>query len=93
MHTVRNKKKLLDRVRRIKGQIEGLERLLKSGNNEEVALILQTAAASRGALSSLMCELIEGHVRDHILNDRETTLQEREQAVEDVVDIVQRYLR
>ena len=93
MHTVRNQKKLLDRVRKIKGQIEGLERLLGAGANEDMSLILQTVASSRGALNALMCELIEGHVREHILNDQEGTAKEREQAVEDVIEIISRYLK
>ncbi len=93
MHTVRNQKKLLDRIRKIKGQIEGLERLIMAGKNEDMSLILQTVASSRGALNALMCELIEGHVRDHILSDHDVSLREREQAVEDVVDVIQRYLK
>ena len=93
MHTVRNQKKLLDRVRKIKGQIEGLERLIGAGKDEDMSLILQTVASSRGALNALMCELIEGHVREHILGDRDVSQREREQAVEDVIDVIQRYLK
>lgn len=95
MHTVRNRKKLLERVRKIRGQIEGLERLLEESTGEggDVSLILQTVASSRGALNGLMCELIEGHIREHIQDGQEISARDREQAVEDVVEVVKRYLK
>jgi len=95
LHTVRNRKKLLERVRKIRGQIEGLERLLEESTGEggDVSLILQTVASSRGALNGLMCELIEGHIREHIQDGQEISARDREQAVEDVVEVVKRYLK
>jgi len=95
LHTVRNRKKLLERVRKIRGQIEGLERLLEQseGAGDDVSLILQTVASSRGALNGLMCELIEGHIREHIQDGQEISARDREQAVEDVIEVVKRYLK
>lgn len=46
LHTVRDQKKLLDRVRRIRGQIDGLVKLLERGSDEDISLILQTVASS-----------------------------------------------
>ena len=40
-----------------------------------------------------MCELIEGHIREHILADEATSRLDRERAVEDVVEVVKRYLK
>ncbi len=95
MHTVKNQKKLMERVRKIGGQVEALERLLEgtTGEGEDVSLILQTVASVRGALNGLMCELIEGHIREHILGDEATSRLDRERAVEDVVEVVKRYLK
>ncbi len=95
MHTVRNRKKLLERTRKIRGQIEGLERLLEqsTGEGDDVSLILQTVASSRGALNGLMCELIEGHIREHVQLGHEVSAQDREHAVEDVVEVIKRYLK
>ncbi len=93
LHTVRNRKKLLDRVRRIHGQIDGLEKLLERGNDEDVSLILQTVASSRGALNGLMGELIEGHIRDHILKEDDYPYTDREHAVEVVLEVIKRYLK
>ena len=67
-HITKNKTKTLSRVRRIKGQVEAIERALEGeGECEE---ILQLVASCRGALNGLMAELIEGHLRFHVLDPR-----------------------
>ncbi len=65
-HTVREKQKLLARVRRIKGQVESIERALEgeAGCDEVMHLI----AGMRGATSGLMAEVIEDHVRAHLMD-------------------------
>jgi DNA-binding FrmR family transcriptional regulator len=90
-HTIRDKKKLLDRVRRIRGQVEGVEKALDQ--EKDPALILQSIAACRGAINGLMSEVIEGHIRLHILDpDRNPTPEQRE-AVEEVIDVLRTYLK
>jgi len=63
-HTITNKKRLVTRVRRIKGQTEALERALEEGS--ECLAVLQQIAAVRGAVNGLMAEVLEGHVREHL---------------------------
>ena len=60
------KKRLLNRVRRIRGQVEALERTLEE--ESECADTLHAIAVCRGALDSLMAEVIEGHIRFHVLD-------------------------
>ena len=79
-------KKLLARVRRIRGQIEGIERALE-GSDDCYAVLQQTAAA-RGALNGLMAELIEGHIRHHVVADTKNG-----KSAEELIDIVRSYLR
>ena len=62
-HTVHDKKKLLARVRRIKGQTGALESALEQ--ETDCAAILQQIAAIRGAVNGLMLEVLEGHMREH----------------------------
>lgn len=64
-HTARDKKRLLSRVRRIRGQVEALERALES--DTQCAAVLQQIAAVRGAVNGLMGEVLEGHVREHLV--------------------------
>jgi DNA-binding FrmR family transcriptional regulator len=88
-HTTKDKKKLLSRIRRIKGQSEAIERALEGdGECEE---ILQLVASCRGALNGLMAELIEGHVRFHVLSPEQKTLPSQLEAAEELITVVKRY--
>ncbi len=55
-HTAHNKTRLLNRVKRIRGQVEGLERGLEEGR--DCGEVLQLIAAVRGAVNGLMAEVI-----------------------------------
>ena len=63
-HTVREKQKLRARIRRIKGQVEAIERALEGEAN--CGQIMHLIAGMRGATSGLMAEVIEDHVREHL---------------------------
>lgn len=90
-HTVRDRKKLVARLRRIRGQVEGIEKALEA--EKDCFLILQTVAACRGALNGLMAEIIEGHIRFHVLDPERSPTHAQEEAAEELVDIVRSFLR
>ncbi len=90
-HITGNKAKLLNRVRRIRGQVDGVERAI-SAKEEQCGEVLQIIAACRGALTSLMVELIEGHIRFHIVDPRRKKSPQA-QAAQELVDILSRYLK
>lgn len=77
-HTIKNKRGLLARIRRIKGQSEALERALDQ--EADCGAVLQQIAALRGAVNGLMAEVLEGHVREHLGGDA----REPERRLEDV---------
>ena len=89
-HTIRDKKKLLNRVRRVRGQIEAVERLLE--NESECEEILQQIAACRGSINGLMSEVLEGHIRFHLVERRQRK-SAKSNAVEDVISIAKSYLK
>jgi DNA-binding FrmR family transcriptional regulator len=91
MHTIREREKLIARVRRIRGQIEGIERALveEKGCYE----VLQTVTAARGALNGLVAEMIEDHVRFHVLDPHEKISAKRARAADELVDIVHAYVK
>src|ERR1700736_2625076 len=66
MHTVEEKPKLILRIKRIKGQIAAIERALEA--DEDCSDVLQLITAARGAMNGLMAELLEGHIRFHVLD-------------------------
>lgn len=89
-HTVRDKSKLLARVRRIKGQTEALERALQS--EVECSETLQQIAAIRGALNGLMAEVLEGHLREHV-GQQAIGSERREGDLEQVLRVLRSYLK
>jgi DNA-binding FrmR family transcriptional regulator len=91
VHTVREKEKLIARVRRIRGQIEAVERAIEEGKG--CYDVLQTVTAARGALNSLVAEMIEDHVRFHVLDPEEKVSAKRARAADELVDIVRAYVK
>jgi DNA-binding FrmR family transcriptional regulator len=90
-HTTKDKDKLLARVRRIRGQLEAIERGLES--EEECASVLQLMASARGALNGLMAEVMEGHIRFHVLAPDGAKNQAQAEAAEELVDVIKAYLK
>ena len=87
-HLFKNKK-ITARVRRIKGQLESVERSLEAGG--ECFSVLQTLSACRGAMNGLMGELIEGHVKEHIMKDSEAPTTEEDKAALELVTLMKTY--
>jgi len=90
-HTIRNKVELLARVRRIRGQVEALERALEA--EKGCAEIMQQIAAFRGAAAGLMTEVIEEHVRTHVASPSITSNVARRRGADELIEIVRSYLR
>ncbi len=89
-HTIKSKKQLLTRVRRIKGQTEALERALEQ--ETDCSAVLQQIAAIRGAVNGLMAEVLEGHLREH-LGVEGISPQQRSEDMEQVVSALRSYLK
>jgi DNA-binding FrmR family transcriptional regulator len=90
-HTTAEKKKLLARVNRLQGQLESIRTAVEE--ERECADILQQIAACRGAINSLLVEIIDGEIRFHVLS-KNSKLDSREaQAAENLVAILHRYIK
>jgi len=89
-HTVAGKKKLLARVRRIKGQAVAIESALEG--DPDCMDILQQVAAVKGAVNGLMKEVLEGHLREHLGTD-DLSKAERAEEVEQVISVLKSYLK
>ena len=85
-HTTRDKVKLMNRVRRIKGQVDSIERALSE--EADCYRVLQQVAACRGALNGFMAELLEGHIRCHVLDETVKPRPRQQQAAEELIEIV-----
>jgi DNA-binding FrmR family transcriptional regulator len=89
-HVAREKTKLLNRLKRIKGQVEAIERAVDT--DTECARVLQQATACRGALEGFIAEVIEDHIRDHLVDPAASKDDPRVQAAEELIDVVRAYL-
>jgi len=89
-HTIREKSKLLARVRRIRGQVEAIERALAA--EAPCAEVLQVIASVRGAVNGLMAEVVEDHVRGHVAAPS-LPARVRAERADELIEVVRTYLR
>jgi len=89
-HVAREKQKLRNRLKRLRGQIEAIERAVEA--DAECARVLQQATACRGALDGFIAEVIEDHIREHMLDADAPAEDPKVQAAEELVAIVRSYL-
>jgi DNA-binding FrmR family transcriptional regulator len=89
-HVQREKVKLLNRLKRISGQVAAIERAIEE--ETECARVLQQATACRGALDGFIAEVIEDHILEHLVDESLAKDHPQRQAAEELVDIVHSYL-
>lgn len=88
-HTIREKQQLLNRVRRIRGQIEAIERAL--GEERACMDVLQLITSSRGAINGLLAMVLEDHIRTHLV-DAESH-DEHDSGTEQLIEVVHSYFK
>ena len=86
----KEKQKLFSRIKRLGGQIGAVERAVADG--DECADILMLLAAIRGGVNSLMAEILEDHIRLHMMNP-EREMDSPEELGEDLIGLVRAYLK
>lgn len=90
-HTIEDKKRLLQRVHRLRGQVEAIERALEA--EADCARIMQLTVSVRGAASSLMAELLEDHIRLHVSDPSSDRDRERARGAKHLIEVVHAYLK
>jgi FrmR/RcnR family transcriptional regulator, repressor of frmRAB operon len=90
-HVAAEKAKLLNRVRRLRGQIEAIERAVEA--DDESADVLQQATSCRGALDGFIAEVIEDHIREHMVDPSAGRETPQALAAEELIEIVHQYLK
>ncbi|HEY4029836.1 MAG TPA: metal/formaldehyde-sensitive transcriptional repressor [Caulobacteraceae bacterium] len=91
MHTIQHKQNLLVRVRRIRGQVEAIERALESESGCET--VMHQIAGARGALAGLMTEVVEEHVRNHLVDGDAHPGALDPDATEALLSVIRSYLK
>jgi len=90
-HAIRDKQRLLARVRRIRGQVEAIERALEA--EAECDKVMHLLAGMRGATAGLMAQIVEDHVLTHLVDTRAHPGALNEDAAEQLLEIVRTYLK
>jgi FrmR/RcnR family transcriptional regulator, repressor of frmRAB operon len=90
-HTIKNKSRLIARIRRIKGQVEAVERALDAEIG--CADVLMLVASLRGAVNGLSAEVMEDHIRNHVVNPDTERDPERAKGAAELIEVVRTYLK
>ena len=90
-HTIEDKTRLLQRVRRLRGQVDAIERALE--RDADCARVMQLTVSARGAANSLMAKLLEDHIRMHVSDPARDRDRGRARGAKHLIDIVHAYLR
>lgn len=88
-HTLRDQDKLIARVRRIRGQLDGVQRALLAESS--CAEVLRQLASARGALNGLTAEVMEGHLQGHVVEA--ATEAERRAGGQEMIELIRTYLK
>jgi len=88
-HQEREKMKLLQRIRKVRGQLDAVERSLS--NDTDCGDQLMLLAAVRGGVNALMGEVLETHIRFHLADGAKEQI--APELAEDLIDLVHAYLK
>ena len=88
-YTDKEKRKLTNRLSRLRGQVEAMRRALEE--DAECTALLQQATACRGALDGFIATVIEHHIRQHLVNPQHPET-DRASAAEELISVVHAYL-
>jgi DNA-binding FrmR family transcriptional regulator len=87
---LRDKRGLVNRVRRLRGQVGAIERALDG--EASCSDLLQRITAARGAINGLMAEVLEEHVREYLLPPDSEAGSREVDAAEELIEIIHSYL-
>lgn len=91
MHSIRQKDKLIARVRRLRGQMDAIERALEGEAGCDA--VMQLIASARGAMAGLMAEVVEEHVLMHLVDEERHPGALDRQAADQLLEVVRTYLK
>lgn len=90
-HIATERQKLLNRIRRLRGQIDALERAVEAEEGCIEAMRLLTAA--RGAINAIMAEVVEDHIEGHMIDPERRRSRAEEAATDELVEVLRTYIK
>ena len=89
-HPLTDKHKLLNRVRRLRGQIDAIERALDS--DEPCGEVMRRVTTAKGAINALMAEVLNDHIRSHMIDEDRVPSDNEQQAANELVAVLRTYI-
>lgn len=89
-HAIQNREKLLNRVRRLRGQVEAIERALIAELG--CADVMRLVTASRGAINGIMAEVINGHIEAHMIDPGRKPSRSEKKAAQELLGVLRSYI-
>ncbi len=90
-HSVHEKQKLLNRLRRLRGQVDAIERALEA--DDSCTQIMRLLTAARGAMNGMMAEVVEDHIQMHMMAANRKPAPGEIEAADELVDVLRSYIR
>ncbi|MBE7559539.1 metal/formaldehyde-sensitive transcriptional repressor [bacterium] len=93
-HLTHDKQRVAGRINRIIGQMEGIRRMLEeSGEGDEAVCykVMQQFAAARGAINSLMQDLLQEHLEHHVLDGKNAA--ERREGAQELAKVLRSFTK
>jgi DNA-binding FrmR family transcriptional regulator len=90
-HVVHEKQKLLNRLRRLRGQVDAIERALDA--DDSCTQVIRLLTAARGALNGMMAEVVEDHIQMHLMAENRKPSDAETQAANELIDVLRSYIR
>ena len=90
-HTIADKQKLLNRVRRLRGQIDAIERALES--EASCTEVMRQLTTARGAINGIMAEVVEDHIHMHMVDETRKPTRSEMAAADELVGVLRTYIR
>lgn len=90
-HTIHEKQKLLNRVRRLRGQIDAVERALEA--EDSCTQVMRLLTAARGAINGMMAEVVEDHIQMHMMEANRKPTRNEIEAADELVEVLRSYIK
>jgi DNA-binding FrmR family transcriptional regulator len=90
-HVIVEKQKLLNRIRRLRGQIEALDRAVDA--DEGCSEVMRLLTAARGAINGIMAEVVEDHILLHMVDPDRKPSRAEQDAADELLDVLRTYIK
>jgi DNA-binding FrmR family transcriptional regulator len=90
-HAIHEKQKLLNRVRRLRGQIDAIERGLEA--DDSCTQVMRLLTAARGAINGMMAEVVEDHIQMHMMEANRKPTRNEIEAADELVEVLRSYIK